>query len=353
MSVSPVNTNNGARERVTLSPWKWRMMEHIQIIKDAFEIYGKEYRSLGDYSATSLIDPPRKVQLTKRYGHLCKPTIESMIAAMIGTAVHEKMEKLLRLANVKNPDYLLERSVVSALNVSRPDETTSGGILMPKYKKWTRLVAGRFDILYKEQDLYDIKTVKTWKLIFDPEMVDWHQQQNIYAYLLKDRGIEIKTVNIVAFYLDWIEANAIRDKNYPQSPIVQYKLKLWDWNQTDEFIKARLLTHCEAEDMKDEELPECTREEMWERLPEFAIMKNSKAKRATKVIREGTFEDALREARSMGGLGKDSFIEVRNQVRKRCEKYCKVKDYCSQWQNYARKKNSQGLNDIFPLSEVL
>lgn len=315
-------------------------MEYIQIIKDAFEVYGKEYRSLGDYSATSLIDPPRKVQLTKRYGHLCKPTIESQIAALIGTAVHEKMERLLRLANVKNPDYLLERSVAHPF-FTGPDGTE------------IRMVAGRFDILYKEQDLYDIKTAKTWKLIFDPDMKDWHEQQNIYAYLLRERGIEIKTLNIVAFYLDWIEANAIRDKNYPQSPIVQYKLKLWDWETTGKFIEDRLAIQVGAEYEKDEDLPKCTMEERWERLPEYAIMKNAKAKRASKVIREGTFEDALRAARSMGGLGNDSFIESRHQVRKRCEKYCKVKDYCSQYQKYARKKNSSGLNTIYPLSEVL
>ncbi len=316
-------------------------MEHIQIIKDAFEIYGREYRSLGDYSATSLIDPPRKVQLTKRYGHLVRPTIESMIAALVGTAVHEKMEQLLRLANVKNPDYMLERNVMHPL-LSGPDGTE------------TRLVAGKFDILYKEQDLYDIKTVKTWKLIFDPEMTDWHEQQNIYAYLLYQRGIEIKTLNIVAFYLDWIEANAIRDKRYPQSPIVQYKLKLWDMAETSEFIQKRLDMHVAAEYEKDEDLPKCTLEERWERLPEFALMKNAKAKRATKVLRDGaTFEDALRAARSTKGMGTDSYIEARHSVRKRCDKYCKVKDYCSQYQAYARKKNSQGLNTIYPLSEVL
>jgi hypothetical protein len=338
--VRPATTNNGARERVTLSLWKWRPMNHIQIIKDAFEIYGREYKSLGDYSATSLIDPPRKVQLTKRYGAVCKPTIESQIAAMIGTAVHEKMEKLLRLANVKNPDYMLERNVVHPFDCGREEIEI-------------RLVAGRFDILYKEEDLYDIKTVKTWKLIFDPDMKDWHEQQNIYAYLLRERGIEIKTLNIVAFYLDWIEANAIRDKNYPQSPIVQYKLKLWDWQETAMHMHNRLNMHVSAEHLKDEDLPECTLEERWERLPEYALMKNPKAKRATKVIRKGTFEDALREARSTKGMGNDSFIEVRHSTRKRCEKYCKVKDYCSQYQEYARKKNSQGLNTIFPLSEVL
>jgi hypothetical protein len=315
-------------------------MEYIQIIKDAFEVYGRQYRSLGDYSATSLIDPPRKVQLTKRYGHLVKPTIESQIAALIGTAVHEKMEQLLRLANVKNPDYLLERSVAHPF-FSGPEGTE------------IRLIAGRFDILYKEKDLYDIKTAKTWKLIFDPDMKDWHEQQNIYAYLLRERGIEIETLNIVAFYLDWIEANAIRDKNYPQSPIVQYRLKRWDWEETARFIQSRLDTHVAAEYEKDDDLPLCTMEEMWERLPEYALMKNAKAKRATKVIREGTFEDALREARSTKGMGNDSFIEVRHKTRKRCEKYCKINDYCSQYREYARKNNSQGLNTIFPLSEVL
>lgn len=326
-------------------------MEYIKIIKDAFEVYTKQYRSLGDYSATSLIDPPRKVALTKRYGHLVKPTIESQIASLVGTAVHDKMESLLHLANVKNPDYLLERSVVHPFKsyYKNPNKEDLMDI-----KEETRLVAGRFDILYKEKDLYDIKTIKTWKLIFDPDMIDWHEQQNIYAYLLRERGITIETLNIVAFYLDWIEANAVRDKRYPQSPIVQYQLKLWPFDQTAEFIQKRLDMHVAAEQEKDDDLPKCTQSEMWERPPEFAIMKNPKAKRATKVIREGTFEDALRAARGLGGLGRDSFIECRHQVRKRCEKYCRVNEFCSQYKKYAAKKNGDnGLNTIYPLAEVL
>lgn len=317
-------------------------MEHIQIVKDAFEIYATQYRSLGDYSATSLIDPPRKVQLTKRYGHLVKPTIESMVAAMVGTSVHEKMEELLKLANVKNPDYLLERSLV------HPFWTGPDGVEQ-------RLVAGRFDILYKEKDLYDIKTVKTWKTIFDPEMKDWHQQQNIYAYLLFQRGITIESLNIVAFYLDWIESNAIRDRHYPQAPLVQYKLTLWPWEQTAKFIDDRLAKHVAAEYEEDDNLPKCTMEERWERSPEYAIMKNAKAKRATKVLRdEGTtFDQAVQVARSLSGLGADSYIEVRHKARKRCDKYCRVNGYCNLYKAYAQKREQHGLNEIFPLKDLL
>lgn len=312
-------------------------MRHIQIIKDAFAIYGKQYRSLGDYSATSLISPPRQVALSKRYGHLVEPTVDSQVASLVGTAVHEKMENLLHLANVKNPDYLLEKSVAHPFTIDGK----------------MRLVAGRFDILHEEKHLFDIKTAKTWKLVFDPKMVDWHEQQNIYAYLLHCRGVDIESLNILAFYLDWIESSAIRDKSYPQSPIVQYELEKWSNTQTKEFIEHRLKLHLSAEDTADDDLPECTIEERWEREPSYAIMKNRNAKRATRVVKDGTFSDALEVARGCKGLGVESYIEVRHSTRKRCEKYCSINGYCSHYQDYAAMKANVGLNSIFSLAEVL
>jgi len=319
-------------------------MNHIQIMQDAFAIYGRQYRSLGDYSATTLISPPRQVALTKRYGHLVEPSIDSQVASLLGTAVHEKMESLLHLANVKNPDYMLEKSVAHAFEV----ETGSD-----PHNYVTRLVAGKFDILKDEKHLYDIKTCKTWKLVFDPEMTDWHEQQNIYAYLLGKRGIQVESLNILAFYLDWMVGQSLRDKKYPQAPIVEYKLKLWDEDYTGEFIQHKLDEHVKCEDTEDDYLPYCSQEEMWARPSEFALMKNESAKRATKVIRDGTFEDALRAARECRGLGSDSYLEVRHGIRKRCESYCSVNEYCNQYKMYAANKSSNGLNEMFPLKEVL
>jgi hypothetical protein len=328
-------------------------MKHIQILSDAFDIYGSQYRSLGDYSATTLINPPRLVALTKRYGHEVKQSVDSQAASIVGTAVHEKMERLLRQANVANSEYMLERDLVHPFTISYPEEVTGGGILMPRIENKMRLVSGRFDILHKEQDMYDLKTAKTWKLVFDPEMIDWHQQQNIYAYLLRMRGIEVQTLNIVVFYLDWIESQSLRSTSYPQSPIVQYRLKLWEPQQQEEYIMRRLKMHVQAESTPDDELPPCTQEERWERDPSFAIMKNSTAKRAVRVIKSGTFADALEEARKCKGLGSDSYIEVRHQQRKRCEKYCMVNDYCNVHQSYLAAKQNNANSDIFPLAEVL
>ena len=55
-----------------------------KILVDAINASRTLYRSLGDYSATQLIDPPRKVALVKRHNHKVTPTPESQIAAFIG-----------------------------------------------------------------------------------------------------------------------------------------------------------------------------------------------------------------------------------------------------------------------------
>lgn len=313
-------------------------MDHIKIIKDAFDIYSRHYKSLGDYSATGLINPVRVVALGKRYGHLAKRSLKGQAASLIGTAVHEMMERLLRQANVINPDYLLERGLVHPFWIGDND---------------FRLVSGRFDILHDEKDIYDIKTTKCWHLVFDPDMVDWHQQQNIYAFLLKMRGVTVETLNIVAFYLDWIESKTLRDKKYPQSPVVEYQLELWTPQEQEDFIMHRLQMHVEAESTPDEELPVCTQEERWEEPPVFAIMKGPNAKRAAKLIKNGTFEDALKAARGMGGLGNESFIEIRYENRKRCLKYCDVNEYCNVYQDYIKEVNNGKQNEIIPLASVL
>jgi len=247
----------------------------------------------------------------------------------------------LHMSNVINPDYMLERSLVHPFYL----DFNSKGVM--------RLIAGKFDILHNEEDIYDLKTAKTWKLIFDPDMVDWHQQQNIYAYLLKQRGVEVKSLNIIAFYLDWIESKSLRDASYPDAPIVQYKLKLWNPMDTEEFIKQRLMLHVTAEGMDDDDLPECTMEERWERPPVFALMSSVKAQRATKLIKDGGLEDAIAAAMVTKGMSKDSYIEIRHEQRKRCDSYCKVNEYCRYYQEYALQKATETMNTAYPLEGVL
>jgi hypothetical protein len=317
-------------------------MEHILPLMAALEIHKGHYRSYGDYSATSLIDSPRIVQLKKRYGHLVEVDPERQMASFIGTGVHNYFEDTLRQYAALNKEYELERSVFDKID--------------------DRLVTGRFDILYDHKHIYDIKTAKVWKKIFDPDMVDWHAQQNIYAWLLRRRGLSIESINIVAVYLDWQKNNALRDSNYPQQRVVQYGLTLWSPERQEEFVRERLSMHKNAEELSDEDLPACSPEERWERFPsglptQYALLKDSQAKRATRVF------DTLNELRQFVNdpdPSKKSFavtdsaiVEIRHAKRTRCLDWCDGAPFCNHYQQYMRDSETGNLNDYVSLREVL
>jgi hypothetical protein len=246
-----------------------------------------------------------------------------MIAGMMGTAVHEYAEKYLQYWIDKSgyTDYTIEEEL--------------------KLTVKDRLISGRYDIR-DGLDLWDIKNIKTWKLIFDPDFKEFVEQQNLYAYLLlKDKGIKLESINILAFYKDWTQGQT-RDPSYPQSQVVEYELELWPYEQTEQFLNDRLQMHIDVEDTPDEELPMCTREDRWERhqggsTVHYAIMKNPKAKRATRVLKTGDLDDAVAMANGIKGLTRDSFIEVRYAKPKRCVDWCNIKEHCSFWKNWNKK----------------
>jgi len=312
------------------------MTDHIKILVDAINHSMMRYQSLGDYSATQLIDAPRIVALRKRYGEYTDPTIEQQIASFIGTGIHEYFRRSLQNVSAKHTDYMLERSVSVPFFFS--DDTNDH-----------RMISGTFDILHKEEDIYDIKTVNVWKTVFDPDMKDWHEQQNIYAWLLRNRGLNIKSVNIIAIYKDWIKSNAIRNAKYPQSQVTHYKLKLWNQSETEQFIHKRLVQHVACETCKDDNLPECSPEERWEReTTKYAILKNDRAKRAMKVC------DSLSEATTAVHALKvtsDSFVEVRPAKRTRCEAWCPVNRFCNVWNDYQNRLDNSD-NWIIPVSKL-
>lgn len=299
------------------------------------------YVSFGDYSVTDLINPPRVVILNKRHKHEVIPPASSVIAAVMGTGIHNEIERLLKMAQVTDPRYMLERSVMDVFEVNDEER---------------RLITGRFDILYDMKKMTDIKTAKTWKKVFDPGMIDWHNQQNLYAYLLHRRGVDVESINILCFYKDWMQGNALRDRNYPQSQVCEYNLTLWPFEDTGMYLMNQLARLVDCEHLADDELPSCTRDERWERFPQgvtvqYAIMKNAKAKRANKVCT--SMDDAVAYARSSKGLSAESFIEVRYAARKRCETYCAINGFCNDYKAYEALKLNGNLNDKVMIGEVL
>ncbi len=208
----------------------------------------------------------------------------------------------------------------------------------------------------EDKHLIDIKTCKSWKQIFDPDHDDWIQQTNVYRWLLKQRGIDIDRITVVAFYMDWVESQSLRDRRYPKSPIIEYEIPVWDLKTTDNFIHERMYQHFCCEQTKDKELPKCTAKEMWEDPPEFAIMKDENAKKAMRggVVRNGTLHDAIEKAQTLKGVSSNSYIEIRHCLRKRCDRFCAVNEYCNQYESYAANvNNGKRKPDIFQLGGIM
>lgn len=311
-------------------------MTGLELIQHAMDISDTAYRSFSDYSVTTLIKPVRVAQLEKRYGKDAKLPFTSRIASFMGTGVHNHVEACLSKYSVVNPKVELERALYDQF--------------------LDRHISGRFDILYDRRKMFDFKTAKSWKLIFDPDFEEWHAQQNIYAYLLHRRGIDIESTNVIVWYKDWQESNALRDKHYPQSEVCEYELTKWDYDYTEEYLLKRLQSLIDSENLDDGDLPQCTREERWERHPggdtvQYAVLKNTKAKRASRVL--PTVEEAVKYAASAKTIGSDGIIEVRYAVPKRCENWCAPCDNCDWYKSYKARKTTGSINEYIQLKDVL
>jgi len=127
---------------------KAKRVEEIKPLNDALMEYSNfSYSNMGsDYSITTLITPPRIVQLRKRYAEAIADQpqdLSQIIASFKGTAVHNELEKQLwRCINRGiDPDYIIERRLWDRIN--------------------GRKISGKFDVLWRDK-LYDWKTTSVY-----------------------------------------------------------------------------------------------------------------------------------------------------------------------------------------------
>lgn len=288
-------------------------MNHIKPIMDALTIHATHYKKEGDYSATEIISPPRMVTLINRYRNKIETPPEGKVASFIGTGVHQYVEECLtKYALLTETEYELEQRVSL------------------KYKE--RIINGTFDILLGTH-IFDIKTCKTWKTIYDPDMVEWTEQQNIYAYLCRKNGIEVDKIHVIAIYLDWVEGKVVQSKSYPREQIMLYELPMWDDARCEQYLDERVGKLIELEEMDDGLLPECTEDECWQRNKTYAIFKTPDSKRASRVLDD---PESIREwCRNNPNKWTDlSQVEVRYPKRTRCLKYCDAHSVCGQYKSY-------------------
>jgi hypothetical protein len=182
---------------------------------------------------------------------------------------------------------------------------------------------------FKDGIVTDYKITTVWKIIHDTAYTEWEQQLNIYARLFRHNGYEVRGIRIVCILRDWDKNRAIRESDYPKTPILVIPLNVWTVQEQDKFLYDKVADLIECESLEDDALPICSERDRWCRAASYAVIKTG-AKRATKV--HCSLQDAEDDAKERGAKdskgGQYDVIE-RPGVSVRCEAYCSVAPFCS------------------------
>ena len=255
----------------------------------------------GEYSATTLLHSTTDILLNERHFDEIEVDASDSIWKVWGTAVHSIFEK-------------------QEDNAFKEEQF--------KVKIGNSIVTGRVDNYDMEKEiLVDFKTCSTWKIIYK-DFEDWRKQGLIYAYLMKQNGLNVNQCQFIALIKDHSKSKAKIDASYPQSPVYVYKFDVTekDLAEIEAFIKEKVADIEANENTPDNELKGCTLDERWGSLPKYALMRNGR-KSAIKLF------DSKEEAEANKVALKADYIEERKSEDKRCDNYCNVCKWCPYYQN--------------------
>jgi len=248
------------------------------------------YRKRGDISATGLIRPPQMAELERIHDHEIVQDVADGVWRLLGQAVHSILERADTAHHLS--EEALEAEVLG----------------------WK--VTGRPDLLDQQGTLSDYKVTSTWSYIYS-DKPEWEQQLNIYAWLYRKIGFQVKKLQIVAILRDW-QSSKGGEEGYPPAAAVTIDVPLWGEKEQQTFVEDRVRLH-QAKDKA-----ECSAKERWERPTTYAVRKVGNV-RAKRVFRDKAEADAF-----LVESGKGFEIEERPGEQIRCARYCTVSKWCPQ-----------------------
>jgi hypothetical protein len=257
----------------------------------------EKHNEKGCYSATTLLKGACETILADRHFDEIEIDVADCVWQIWGTAVH----------------LIFEKAGIEGFTEEKFEVPVS------KSK-----VTGRVDLYdLQNETIYDWKTASIWKVQFK-DFSDWDKQGLIYAWLMKQNGLNVKEIKFVALLKDHSKSKARQSAEYPQKPIVVHTVKATDeaLAEIESFIKNKVQELEKAETTPDAELTPCTNEERWATEDKWAVMKNGR-KTALKVC--SSEKEAQEYIANNGG---DS-IEFRAGESKKCvDGYCACRNFC-------------------------
>ena len=268
-----------------------------------------EHRKAGDVSVTELIQPSQITYLKRQHADQIEADAADLLYVLDGKADH------YTLSLSAQPDIELSEFTLTT-HVDRVE------------------VYGTLDLFDLEGTITDYKRTSVWQFLLD-EKVEWEQQINLYATLLRRKqlvgelpsqflNVPIVKAQVIGLLRDHQLSKVEEEGNYPAHPIMQRELRLWPPAEGESFLEQRvqLWRNISMGLYKD-----CTPEERWAKPDTWAVKKRG----GTRAVTDG-IHSSLAAAESFAeGRPYGTEIEYRPGRSTRCERYCMVSRWCSQW----------------------
>lgn len=194
-------------------------------------------RVKNEFSVSELIDPPQKVQLTRRYWEYLEQDASEFLWALLGKTIH----------------MLLQKNQIEGLTEEKLKQEVEGVV-----------IRGRVDLIYEEEGklkIADWKITSVWAM--RKAKKEWEEQLKFYAWLLYKIGFKVEDLAIFAILRDWTYGERQRYKDYPLCPFIEKHYEVPVFEDLEKEIVKRVLLHKEAQELEDDKLPPCSKEERW------------------------------------------------------------------------------------------
>ena len=266
--------------------------------------FGQYERGAADFTVTELAQPVTQRTLMRKHEDEVEQDISQIVDLVIGKAVHLFFETALKTLGIEHIEF--EKRITATYSV--------GGKLVT--------VSGQYDAYdTKTRTLWDFKVVKSFAAKMGPKP-DYIAQLNTYADLMERTGKPgPKALKNLYIIKDWSADDAARDPEYPQAPLIIIEIPLMTPVDRAAWVVGRIGAHQVG-------TAPCSSEEMWERPGKNAVMRIGR-KSALKLFDPEQKAEAEAFAKANGG-----FVETRKGRRIRCERYCAVSKFCSDWQAF-------------------
>lgn len=230
-------------------------------------------------SATTLIKPLRQTILSARV-----PPSDAMVSLAdqvknrMGAAIHDAIERswltnhVAALTSLGYPKRVIDRIVVNPTYSVGPDAIPVylEQRLKRKVGKWT--VTGKFDFV-GEGRVQDFKSTSVWTYQNQVNNNNYALQGSIYRWL-DPKLITQDEMDIHYIFTDWKGSMVKSDPNYPPRQFKKQSFALMSEHDTGRFIAQKLALIEKYWDAPEDQIPQCTDEELWRSEPVFKYYKN-------------------------------------------------------------------------------